>query len=52
MDNVATYIRPRVRLPRLAPEQNEIQHTSTPKERLHSVAEFVEQLEQAIQERL
>ena len=52
MDNVATHVRPRVRLPRLTPEQYEQQVKPTSKDRLHTVEEFVEQLEQAIEERL
>lgn len=52
MDNVATHVRPRVRMPRLTPEQYEPQVKTTPKDRLHSVEEFVEELEQAIQEKL
>ena len=52
MDNVATPVRPRVRMPRLTPEQYEQQVKPTSKDRLHTVEEFVEQLEQAIEERL
>ena len=44
--------RPSVRMLRHTTEHNDAQTKATPKERLRTVEEFVEQLEQAVQKRL
>lgn len=52
MESVVTQNRPSVRMLRHTTEHNDAQTKATPKERLRTVEEFVEQLEQAVQKRL
>jgi len=52
MENVTVQKRPTLRALHHTSERKELQAQPIPKDRLHTVEEFVEQLEQAIQERL